>query len=75
MLQHVSTDVLCNEVWLFALHRSHSTVPQQMSIGGVSSSSAENLLSDSGNGSEKECGSRRDSLSSVPSNQSQMNGS
>ncbi|XP_045113553.1 ankyrin repeat and SAM domain-containing protein 1A-like isoform X12 [Portunus trituberculatus] len=55
--------------------RSHSTVPQQMSIGGVSSSSAENLLSDSGNGSEKECGSRRDSLSSVPSNQSQMNGS
>lgn len=55
--------------------RSHSTVPQQMSIGGVSSSSAENLLSDSGNGSEKECGSRRDSVSSVPSNQSQMNGS
>ncbi|KAG0725591.1 Ankyrin repeat and sterile alpha motif domain-containing protein 1B [Chionoecetes opilio] len=55
--------------------RSHSTVPQQMSIGGVSSSSAENLLSDSGNGSEKECSSRRDSLSSVPSNQSQMNGS
>lgn len=55
--------------------RSHSTVPQQMSIGGVSSSSAENLLSDSGNGSEKECGSRRDSLSSVPSSQTQMNGS
>ncbi|KAK8744166.1 hypothetical protein OTU49_001029 [Cherax quadricarinatus] len=55
--------------------RSHSTVPQQMSIGGVSSSSAENLLSDSGNGSEKECGSRRDSLSSVPSGQTQMNGS
>ncbi|ROT83776.1 Ankyrin repeat and sterile alpha motif domain-containing protein 1B [Penaeus vannamei] len=44
--------------------RSHSTVPQQMSVGGVSSSSAENLLSDSGNGSEKENGSRRDSLSS-----------
>ncbi|XP_069998958.1 ankyrin repeat and sterile alpha motif domain-containing protein 1B [Penaeus vannamei] len=52
--------------------RSHSTVPQQMSVGGVSSSSAENLLSDSGNGSEKENGSRRDSLSS---SQTQMNGS
>ncbi|XP_066942509.1 ankyrin repeat and SAM domain-containing protein 1A-like isoform X16 [Macrobrachium rosenbergii] len=54
--------------------RSHSTVPQQSSIGGVSSSSAENLLSDSGNGSEKDCGSRRDSLSSVPSSHTQING-
>ncbi|KAK4312581.1 hypothetical protein Pmani_016012 [Petrolisthes manimaculis] len=59
--------------------RSHSTVPQQVSIGGVSSSSAENLLSDSGNGSEKECGggSRRDSLSSITPGHTttQMNGS
>ncbi|KAK3854160.1 hypothetical protein Pcinc_039341 [Petrolisthes cinctipes] len=61
--------------------RSHSTVPQQVSIGGVSSSSAENLLSDSGNGSEKECGSRRDSLSSITpghtntQTHTQMNGS
>ncbi|CAL4077916.1 unnamed protein product, partial [Meganyctiphanes norvegica] len=63
--------------------RSHSTVQAQSSISGVSSSSLDNLLSDSGNGSEKENGSRRGSIGSYitshggsPSSSSnmQMNG-